>query len=147
MSKTGRKTSFQPKVSFQRKINFQLATCVDNQWFVLRLAFCWKFRLLCGRYFRANDLLEEFSSNQYVWGLCLFVCLFECVYPFASHDIGLNVDLYVPQPLCPSVLRCVRQQRITLRGSVRRSGRPSITPVRKPRFSADLGHGEILYWI
>ena len=56
------------------------------------------------------------------------------------------------------VFRCVRQERISLRGSVRpsvspsvstsvsQSVRPSVTPVQKPRFSAVFGQGEIPYW-
>ena len=50
------------------------------------------------------------------------------------------------------VFRCVRQERISIRGCVRPSVRPSvrrsIRPLRlckKPRFSAVFGHGEILH--
>ena len=47
------------------------------------------------------------------------------------------------------IFRCVRQERISLRGSVRPSVRrsvgPSVTPVNKPRFSAVFGHDEILH--
>ena len=48
------------------------------------------------------------------------------------------------------VFRCVRQERISIRGSVRPSirpsARPSVTPVQKPHFSDVLGHGEVLKW-
>ena len=51
------------------------------------------------------------------------------------------------------VFRCVRQERISIRGSVRRSVGPSVRPsvrmsvtqVQKPRFLAVFSHGEILY--
>ena len=47
-------------------------------------------------------------------------------------------------------LRCVRQERISIRGSVcpsvDPSVGPSVTPVQKTRFWAVFGHGEILHW-
>ena len=55
------------------------------------------------------------------------------------------------------ILRCVCQERISIRGSVRPSVRPLVRPsvrpsvgqlrlCKKPRFSAVFGHDEILHW-
>ena len=58
------------------------------------------------------------------------ICIFSCVHA----------------TLWPHVFRCVRQERISIRGSVRPSVRMSVTQVQKPRFSIVFGHCEILYW-
>ena len=52
---------------------------------------------------------------------------------------------YVEGLKVSSILRCVRQERISIRGSVGPSVGPSVTPVRKPRFLAVFSHGDILH--
>ena len=64
-----------------------------------------------------------------------------------SFSVGEDREKVSPYQITPFLFACYAtlHPALLVRPSVRPSVGPSVTPVRKPRFTADLGHNEILY--
>ena len=107
----------------------------------------------------ASGKIEEMSvSLVFVQTVSLFIWSFRlCLHEFQyAGTFALQLWPLVINGIY-FIFKCVRQERISTRGSVRPSVRrsvrrsvrpsvrPSVTPVRKPRFSAVFSHGDILH--
>ena len=88
-------------------------------------------------------LIGFFVLLLLVLTLCIAIIAIVFANPHLTDSVAKPVRLKdkIVQRNLECIFRCVRQERISKRGSVR----PSVTPVQKPRFSAVFGHSEILH--